>query len=271
MQGFEAGGVDYVTKPFNSSELLKRIETHITLRKVSKELKASNESYKELVHILCHDLGNPVYAVQGLLELGAEDKDFLLENIEIMRTAIFNATEIIEVIKKMRALEESKIIIKTEFLELKPLIEEGLKILDQKIKKKDLKINMNVPEDIQIKTEKTTFINSVLNNILSNAVKFSNKNSEINISAKKENKHVLFSIRDYGIGMPEKIRNNIFKINTATTRRGTDNEQGTGFGMPLVKKFIEIYEGSIEINSWEKGVSNEQSGTEVCITLKSEN
>ena len=118
MKGFECGGVDYVTKPFNSAELLKRIETHIELRNSTEALKEINSNFKELIHVLCHDLGNPIYAVQGILELGLEDKKFLEENIEIMNTAVKNAVEIIDVIKKLRALEENKIQLKLETYDL---------------------------------------------------------------------------------------------------------------------------------------------------------
>ncbi|MDH5721142.1 MAG: hybrid sensor histidine kinase/response regulator [Spirochaetia bacterium] len=269
MKGFECGGVDYVTKPFNSAELLKRIETHIELRNSTEALKEINSNFKELIHVLCHDLGNPIYAVQGILELGLEDKKFLEENIEIMNTAVKNAVEIIDVIKKLRALEENKIQLKLETYDLKPLIEESIRILKQKIEKKEIQTKIDVGEDIKVMVEKTTFVNSVINNILSNAVKFSNKKSEIKITAAKNNDQVMLSVRDFGIGIPEKIKSEIFKLNAVTTRKGTDDEAGTGFGMPLVKKFINAYNGDIEIHSWEAAGSNEEQGTEVKIILKS--
>ncbi|MDH5717566.1 MAG: hybrid sensor histidine kinase/response regulator [Spirochaetia bacterium] len=269
VKGFEVGGVDYVTKPFNSSELLKRIETHTTLRRTTERLKQSNTSFKELVHILCHDLGNPIYAVQGILELGSEDKDFMLDNIDTMQTAIKNAGNIIEVIKTLRALEESKLKFETEVFQLKPLIEESAKIIDSKIKEKNIKMDIDVPIDVKVKVEKTTFINSVINNLLTNAIKFSEKGSSINISSQSVNDNTQLTIRDFGMGMPKSIKENLFKLNSVTTRTGTENEQGTGFGMPLVKKFINSYGGEIEINSWEKGDTSGEVGTEVKITLKS--
>ncbi len=91
----------------------------------------------------------------------------------------------------------------------------------------------------------------MFNNILSNAIKFSHSESIIEISSELRGDLVVLKISDHGIGMPEELLNDVFNMNKSTNRRGTQGEMGTGYGMPLVKKFITKFKGRIEIESVE--------------------
>lgn len=75
------------------------------------------------------------------------------------------------------------------------------------------------------------------------------------------------TITDNGIGIPEDILKKLFEIDSGTTRFGTHGEKGTGFGMPLVKKFVTAYGGNIEIWSKEKNETSGEHGTRITITL----
>ncbi len=124
-------------------------------------------------------------------------------------------------------------------------------------------------KDIHLVLEvKTSFINSVILNILTNAIKFSPGGSTVNIFGEKSGSSILLRVCDRGIGMPENILQKIFSLGHATSRPGTDKEEGTGFGMPLVKKFIDIYGGSIVVESVEGSRDQDNSGTTVTISLK---
>eukprot|EP00831_Metopus_contortus_P062631 TRINITY_DN54815_c0_g1_i4.p2 TRINITY_DN54815_c0_g1~~TRINITY_DN54815_c0_g1_i4.p2 ORF type:complete len:158 (+),score=35.71 TRINITY_DN54815_c0_g1_i4:192-665(+) len=114
--------------------------------------------------------------------------------------------------------------------------------LSDKIEKKQINIVNQVADDVVVYVELTTFINSVLNNILTNAVKFSYKGDKIEISATNtEDDFILLEIKDYGIGIPDAIIRDLFDSSKATHRDGTEGESGTGFGMPLVKTFVKTY------------------------------
>jgi signal transduction histidine kinase len=91
----------------------------------------------------------------------------------------------------------------------------------------------------------------------------------VSISAERTGSDVTLKIRDRGTGIPGNILRDIFSLSRATSRPGTDNEEGTGFGMPLVKKFIDIYGGSIEVESVDTDEDPDNSGTTVAIRLKS--
>ncbi len=269
IKGFEEGAVDYITKPFNARELLRRIQTHLELKEKTESLIIAKNNYKHLLHILCHDLANPIGFVSGVLEVAEEDPAFFDEMKENIKISIDNSVSIINLIRDIRALEEGKMELSLEHISLKSALEESSRILSKIIYDKKIKIILDVEENHFIFVEKTSFINSVLNNILTNAIKFSFPESNINISSELHDNMITLSIRDFGLGIPESLLPSIFDTSKITSRLGTIGEKGTGFGMALVQKFVKAYGGDINIISTEKNDSTDNHGTEVQITLKS--
>ena len=80
--------------------------------------------------------------------------------------------------------------------------------------------------------------------------------------------YAAISIRDFGVGMSERLLGDLFDLNKKTSRPGTEKESGTGFGMPLIKKFMTAYGGSIAIESTEESANAGDHGTEVRLKLK---
>lgn len=214
-----------------------------------KAMVLSNQR-QTLVHVLCHDLGNPVSAIYGLIETAAilpeNEKEKILETIKNNAEA---SLDIIELTKKMQALETGKLSTDISSINLLNSIEKSLSIFEEKIKNKSIKIINNVDQEVYVQAEETSLIHSVLNNIISNSIKFLNKDGLIEFNLERNDQFIILKISDNGIGIPKDILENIFSETKITTRSGTDGEKGTGFGMPLVKKFMHAYKGSIEIVS----------------------
>jgi signal transduction histidine kinase len=187
-----------------------------------------------------------------------------------MRTTLKNGLNIIDLVRKMRSLEEKKAPIEIDVYSLNDLIAESKTMLRQKLLDKDITLIIDINKDFSVKVERTSFINSVINNLISNAVKFSNSGSKIELIATKIETGVSLRVRDYGIGIPEEILNNLFTLSKPTSRTGTKGEMGTGFGMPLVKKFMEVYGGSIDVRSKDKESHPDDHGTEVILRIPGE-
>ncbi len=115
-------------------------------------------------------------------------------------------------------------------------------------------------EDIFLKADFQMF-RSIINNLLTNAIKFTNRGGKIIVSASKKNNEVEFVIKDYGIGMTNEEINELFDIAKQKTKLGTENEHGTGLGLILCKEFIEKHGGKI----WVKSELNQ--GSEFYFTL----
>jgi len=264
VEGFALGAVDYITKPFNVSELLSRVQTHLELKFNREMLKQMGEEHRELLHILCHDLANPLNAIISMLQLINTDS-LPTKMHEMLYLAAENGLEIIDLVRKMRKLEEYQVPLETVNLAI--AVETSVSMLQRRFSDKGLYLQVRVPPDLAVKAEYTSLVNSILNNLLTNAIKFSFPSSEIRIQAEQIGTEIQLSIQDHGIGMPPSLLQDLFEVSKATSRKGTAGEPGTGFGMPLVKKFMETYGGRIAVHSKDKKRNPDDHGTTIRLTF----
>lgn len=269
VKGFELGAVDYITKPFNPTELLVRIGTHLKLKFSEETILSQRDELNEMLHILSHDLSNHIGSIVTGLELGIKRPERLEKLAHSMKNCGLQALELINLVRTLRAIsaKKEKLILKTIFL--KQAFQKSFSILEGQFQKKGIELRMIIDEEIEVIAEQSSLINSVINNLFTNAIKFSYPKSEIVVTARQQENEVFISIKDSGIGIPKDLLENIFSKCKVTARFGTDGEKGTGFGMPLVQKFIKIYGGQIKIISEEETENSTTHGTDVQITLKS--
>jgi signal transduction histidine kinase len=262
VRGFELGAVDYVTKPFNAAELLVRVHTHLSLKYSKDLLESVNKERKELLHILCHDLANPMNSIISVLSVMNDSNSEKLQGF--LLEAAQQGLDIINMVRQMRALEEHKL--QFQAVNLKKILTTAYNLLHQRFKEKNLTLRIDIDDDLFVYVEEVSFANSVVNNLLTNAIKFSYTGNTIHVKAKHlDAKQLILSFEDTGIGMPETLVNNLFDVSKTTSREGTQGEQGTGFGMPLVKKFMLAYGGDIDVQSKAEREYPADHGT--CITL----
>ena len=269
LKGFEAGAIDYLTKPFVSSELLARVQTHLEIKFSREMIQNQKDALNRLVHILCHDLSNPMQALMTTFELSLKNPELLENNKSQLFRYCTRAVKLIQLVRTLSALEENKVKLELEPVNLKQAVLESMDTLSHLIAPKNISMEVKIPDNQEIIAEKTSLINSVLNNIITNAVKFSHPDSKIEILSRRENGGIVLSIKDYGIGIPEDLMNHIFMIDKESVRPGTKQETGTGFGLSLLKSFTSLYGGTVEISSQEETPKNSNHGTEVSVTFKS--
>lgn len=226
-----------------------------------------SRSREQLIHVLCHDLANPVGSITGFIEYVEKfEGDSRKKAIDMIRRSAAGAKAIIDSVRKMQALESGKLSLEIEEHALEGLVRESLSQLDERIRGKELKIDLSIAPELRARVEKVSFVGSVVNNLLTNAIKFSARGATIEIhGALTADGQVELAIRDHGVGMPEKLRERIFDESATTSRKGTDGEEGTGFGMPLVRRFVLAYGGAISVQSSEDA---QDHGTEIRVELK---
>jgi len=113
---------------------------------------------------------------------------------------------------------------------------------------KNITINHFATDEINIFAD-INMLNTVLRNLVSNSIKFTNKNGRINIYAETNHANVIITISDNGIGIEPDTRNKLFDISKKITTDGTENEKGTGLGLLLCKEFVEKHNGKIWVES----------------------
>ncbi len=266
VRGFKLGAVDYVTKPFNLAELVARVGTHVELKRSREIIQKQNNEHKELIHVLCHDLANPLGAIRGLLEI----QNGLNPIRDEMTSAVDNALSLIETVRKIQSLDANKYQMSWKPVDLQGAFSLAAIILNSKLHAKRITLARDIPPGLSVVAESVSLVNSVICNVLSNAIKFSEPGGTIEITAgtTPDGRHVRIAIKDHGIGIPKQILDNLFNMSQPTMRVGTKGEMGTGFGMPLVKRFVASYGGTVEVESKDITEFPHGHGTNVVLKLR---
>jgi len=266
-RGFALGAVDYITKPFNADELRARVRTHLDLARHRAALEQVGRERKEMLHVLCHDLVTTLGNIQMLAtpELAAAAAGNY-DPRELIRALARNGLDLIDMVRRMRALEEFKLPLGPVALDAAFAL--SARILKPQLDLKGVKLAWPADTGLRVIAEMTSLVNSVINNLLTNALKFSLPDSSITLAAERAGKRVRVTVRDQGIGIPPAILRDLFDISKKTSRTGTAGEIGTGFGMPLVQRFMHFYGGEIEVRSRDAERHPEDHGTEVILTFQ---
>ncbi len=264
VKGFQIGGNDYITKPYYSLELILRINNQLELISSKKMIEKESHERRQLIHILCHDLTNPLGYIKGLLD-NLDDIDDIKQLKDALGDSVAGGLSLIKLVRRMSALEDN--VIDIQEIHLKVAIKYSTKILENSFKQKKIKLVVDVPDQMVVLAELVSLTNSVLNNLLTNAHKFSYPGSKVWITAVEKENSTELSIRDEGIGIPQKMHDNLFSLGMAKNRKGTRQEEGTGFGMPLVRKFMLAYGGNIRFESTDEKENPNQKGTNMILTF----
>jgi two-component system, sensor histidine kinase and response regulator len=274
-RAFQAGADDYINKPICAPELFSRINRIFQTQFLSHELEKKYEEQVALTRLLSHDLNNYMSILGSsahTLEKNISQLDEFGQRAlnRITKTCV-RMEELVVNIRSIQAIEDQKIEIKNEKVPIIEILNESVSNFQDKLNAKNIKIEFkkeNASSSHFVWTEKTTVLNSVFGNIISNAIKFSHKGDSIDVSTQDVNGCVVISIKDHGIGMDSDLLKKVFNKTEKTSRPGTDNESGTGFGMPLVKSFMEKYGGQIEVESKPQSENNSDHGTTVKLYFK---
>lgn len=217
---------------------------------------------EELQHIMNNNLFTNLESLDKYLNSYKDEDDFLrFRNLLLRLTK--SGMDIITVMDNLSSTQELKL----SYWNLASVIKQAIRILDYKLKEKLIKIEVKINPDIEVKIEKISFLNIIILNILSNAIKYSYNESTIKIiSNNVEDKFAIITISDQGTGIEANILNSIFDAKKENIRTGTLKETGDGIGLKLTKKILEKYNGSIRISSdaLDQGLNN----TEVQLVLE---
>ncbi len=260
--GFEAGANDFVSKPFNNEVLLMRIRFQLSIiaskrliLKQAKELSATISSRDKLYSVIAHDLRSPLATLKMILnyvstKISSFDIDEDLKDMISTANSISeDAFNLFDNLLKWTKSQNNMLRYVPQKIEVTELVESSIEILKGGAYNKGITIitklfNEKISVEVDIDMIKTVF-----RNILSNAIKFSEKGSNIILEAINRGDNVLFNIIDQGKGMD---RSSIEKIESGKvdfTSVGTNNESGSGLGLMLTREFIIRNGGTLSVHS----------------------
>jgi signal transduction histidine kinase len=265
VDGFDIGAVDYVTKPFNSKELKRRIKTHLELYFAKQELQYTISSKNKLFSIIAHDMRTPFNALIGFSNVLLLDQDISEEDksnfVQIINTASKKGLNLLENLLMWARSQTGRIEFDPESINLFNSLDEQFKLMKYSAKHKSIQLINLVPGDVDVMADEES-LKTLFRNLISNAIKFTHKNGSVTVQAhRKDDEWVEIIVSDTGIGMTQELLKNLFVDGEKTSRPGTERESGTGLGLLLVKEFVEKNGGTITAES----VVDEGTTFKVCL------
>jgi PAS domain S-box-containing protein len=235
------------------SDITERKRAEQALKENERKLIQLNVDKDRFISILGHDLKNPFNNILGFSEVLTEDiRNLSTDEIEEIATNINKSAKItnklLEDILMWARTQQGKIPFKPQILSFKDICMNILEILNPNAITKNITINYSASDHINVFAD-IDMLKTVLRNLVSNAIKFTNSGGSININAKENSVNVTISVSDNGIGIAPADLIKLFDISEVISTKGTAKETGTGLGLLLCKEFVEKHGGKIWIES----------------------
>jgi signal transduction histidine kinase len=247
----------------------------VVLKEKSEQLLTEEGNKVDaLFRVLFHDLANSL----GRISIGHTIAKRDLSGpsgergLQIATEAADSMIEITQNVRRMYAVSKGKVELDLSLTPLNESLHYVSNVFSSELEKKNMHIlwDHKKLEGLKLLVEPISFKNQVLGNLISNSIKFSTPGSSIHITAYPHNhQNFIVEIKDFGVGMPATILGHLFDMNKKTSRQGTCGEFGTGFGMHIMKSFLDVYNGDVKVESVEEG-SYKPSGTTFKLLLKGE-
>lgn len=225
-------------------------EQKVNLEKAFAELKVSSREKDRILRTVAHDLRNPLGGIASLTGIMVEETDHdpeLKSQLKIIKDTSADTLELINEI--LEATTDISTHLKKQLVEVNSLLSNSIELLRFKAAEKHQQVLFE-----GLKTNEQLYINRemiwrVINNLITNAIKFSPVDETILVKSTVQANHILISITDHGIGIPDDIKDKVFNMFTDAKRPGTIGEKSFGLGLSICKQIIEKHHGKIWFES----------------------
>ena len=259
--------------PDSKKDLIKRLhemETlngslEILLEQRTAKLTEIVSTNGKFLSIIAHDLRSPFSSIIGILELikfGLKDfnKNEIEEYVDLVYSSANNTLVLLDNLLIWAVSQNKEKNFKPVKINLYELLKEEIENLKTLAGQKHISLNQDIDKELNVAAD-LQMVKTVLRNLISNAIKYTNENGAVIINAFEKNKYIEVDVIDNGIGISAETQKKLFKIDYLHSTPGTKDEKGTGLGLLLCKEFIELHGGNIWLQS-ESG-----KGSNISFTL----
>ncbi len=261
VMGFDAGGVDYLTKPFRPKEVVARIRTHLSNQQLVEQqkhlvdqLSKANADKDRFLGMCAHDLRNPLSSIRGLAELMDENAigELTAEQREIVQTIHGASQSMLQLVNELldvATIEAGHLKLDKAPTSVVEIVERSVHLSNMEAAKKNTRIEIVKSNGDPMVDVDRNKIRQVVDNLISNAVKYSPRGSIITVLIHANDSVAGFAVRDSGPGVPEHERHKLFKDFGRLSAQPTGGEKSTGLGLAICRKIVEAHSGTIGVNS----------------------
>jgi two-component system sensor histidine kinase/response regulator len=253
VRALESGGVDYIIKPFNKPELLSRVRTHLMLKSMRDHLRRLAQDKEELLAMISHHMQNHLAAMhmsaQLVLKRAETNND---AGLRLLASNIMNAsTETRTFVRTFldNSAADHGLSIKLEAISLAAAAARALKPYEETAKRKEIVLRREFTETGTMVLADPIALNQVLDNLISNSVKFSPPGKEILVSVGAGRNHAECRVRDQGPGFTEQDKSRLFQRYARLSAKPTGGEPSSGLGLSIARKLARAMNGTLTCES----------------------
>jgi two-component system, sensor histidine kinase and response regulator len=233
---------------------VKELEQQLKKTEVEKEkLLELNAKKDRLFSTIAHDLRSPFQTLLGMSEiLSTEAESLSVDEIihfsSILNEAIKNQFKLLNNILDWARLQTGKIEFNPQKVDLKKIIEKTFGILNAAASKKQIRLIAEINNNELISADEDMLL-IILQNLISNAIKFSYKDSVVKVTADNHKDKYEISVKDNGVGLSKETIEKIFRFDSKYTTPGTEDETGSGLGLMISSEMTELHKGKLSVRS----------------------
>lgn len=251
VKGFQVGGNDFISKPFNKEELIIRVTHQISLVAAKRIIVAQTEELRKIImgrdklySVIAHDLRSPMGSIKmvlNMLILNLPSENIGEEMYELLTMANQTTEDVFSLLDNLLKWTKSqigKLNVVYQDIDMVEVVEGVSEIFTMVASLKKLKITLDMPaERVEVRAD-IDMIKTVIRNLISNAIKFSNTGSEVVVTLREEEDMAVVSVKDSGCGIDDENQKKLLHTETHFSTFGTNNEEGSGLGLLLCQDFV---------------------------------
>ncbi len=276
VKGFQVGGNDFISKPFNKEELIIRVTHQISLIAAKRIIVAQTEELRKtiigrdkLYSVIAHDLRSPMGSIKmvlNMLILNLPSDTIGPEMYELLTMANQTTEDVFSLLDNLLKWTKSqigKLKVVYQDIDMVEVTEGVIEIFSMVAELKKISIRLETPSKLDVHAD-IDMIKTVIRNLLSNAIKFSNEATEILVTVQEQEGMAVVSVKDSGCGIDEENQKKLLHTDTHFSTFGTNNEEGSGLGLLLCQDFVIKNGGKL----WFTSTKGEGSTFSFSIPLK---
>ncbi|PKP01864.1 MAG: hypothetical protein CVU14_04435 [Bacteroidetes bacterium HGW-Bacteroidetes-9] len=258
------GAYDFIPKPFTPQELRSSIENitkQLFLKRMTQKMNKEGKLIRfQFLSVLSHELKAPINAIEGYVKMMEERQfgndlsayqemiDRTLERIKGMRGLIMDLLDLTKI-------ESGKPVQHLQAVNITDIARISIDTMRPYAIQKDVDIYLNTKESVMLEADPNE-IEIIFNNLISNSVKYNKTGGRADVFVESQENNVVITVTDSGIGMTEEEKLKLFKDFVRIKNQKTKNITGSGLGLSILKKIVDMYHGEIEVQSVpDKGTS----------------